>query len=58
MTILRRGFTSGILLAVLSGMTLERSVGAVSDDSFFTHLHTEKAMANVPFHPRGSVRSN
>ena len=51
MTILRRGFTIGILLAALSGMTLERSVGAVSDDSFFTHLHTEKAMANVTVSP-------
>ena len=51
MNILRRGFTIGILLAALSGMTLERSVGAVSDDSFFTHLHTEKAMANVTVSP-------
>ena len=51
MNILRRGFTIGILLAALSGMTLERSVGAVSDDNFFTHLHTEKAMANVTVSP-------
>jgi hypothetical protein len=51
MKILRRGFTIGILLAALSGMTLERSVGAVSDDNFFTHLHTEKAMANVTVSP-------
>jgi hypothetical protein len=51
MNILRRGFTIGILLAALSGMTLERSVGAVSDDNFFTHLHTEKVMANVTVSP-------
>ena len=51
MTILRHGFAIGILLAALSGMTLERSVGAVSDDNFFTHLHTEKAMANVTVSP-------
>jgi len=51
MTMLRRGFAIGILLAALSGMTLERSVGAVSDDNFFTHLHTEKAMANVTVSP-------
>ena len=51
MTMLGRGFAIGILLAALSVMTLERSVGAVSDDSFFTHLHTEKAMANVTVSP-------
>ena len=51
MNILRRGFTIGILLAALSGVTLERSVGAVSDDNFFTHLHTERAMANVTVSP-------
>jgi hypothetical protein len=50
MNILRRGFTFGILLAAL-GMKLERSVGAVSDDNFFIHLHTEKAMANVTVSP-------
>jgi copper transport protein len=32
-------------------MTMERSLGAVTDDSFFTHLHTEKAMANVTVSP-------
>jgi hypothetical protein len=52
MTILRRGLAIGILLAVgLSAVITERSVGAVSDDSFFTHLHTEKAMANVTVSP-------
>jgi hypothetical protein len=51
MNILRRGLAIGILLAAISGMTPERSVGAVSDDSFFTHLHTEKAMANVTVSP-------
>ena len=51
MNILRRGLAIGILLTAFSGMTLERSVGAVSDDGFFTHLHTEKAMANVTVSP-------
>src|SRR5262245_7795524 len=51
MNILRRGFAIGVLLAALSGMTMERSLSAVSDDSFFTHLHTEKAMANVTVSP-------
>ena len=51
MNILRRGFTIGMLLAALSGMTLERSVGAASEENFFTHLHTEKAMANVTVSP-------
>jgi hypothetical protein len=51
MNILRCALTIGILLAALSAMTPERSVGAVSDDSFFTHLHTEKAMANVTVSP-------
>ena len=51
MNILRYGLAVGILLACLSGMTMERSLGAVSDDDFFTHLHTEKAMANVTVSP-------
>src|SRR5262245_13046349 len=51
MNILRRGFAIGVLLAALSGVTMEGSAGAVSDDSFFTHLHTEKAMANVTVSP-------
>jgi hypothetical protein len=51
MNILRRTLAIGILLAALSGMTLERSAGAISDDNFFTHLHTEKAMANVTVSP-------
>jgi hypothetical protein len=51
MNILRRSFAIGILLAALSGMTPERSAGAISDDNFFTHLHTEKAMANVTVSP-------
>ena len=52
MNILRRGFTIGMLLAALSGMTLERSVGAAaSDENFFTHLHTKRAMANVTVSP-------
>ena len=51
MNILRHGLAVGILLAGLSGATMERSVGAVPDDSFFTHLHTDKAMANVTVSP-------
>jgi hypothetical protein len=51
MKILRRGLAIGILLAGLSGLTTERSLSAVSDDNFFTHLHTEKAMANVTISP-------
>jgi hypothetical protein len=51
MNILRRGLAIGILLTAFSGMMPQRSVGALSDDSFFTHLHTEKAMANVTVSP-------
>src|ERR1700756_3955284 len=51
MNILRYGLAIGILLAGLSSATMERSAGAVSDDNFFTHLHTEKAMANVTVSP-------
>ena len=51
MNVLRYGLAIGILLAGLSGATMERSAGAVSDDNFFTHLHTEKAMANVTVSP-------
>ena len=41
----------GILLAALAGMTMQRSAGAISDENFFTHLHTERAMANVTVSP-------
>jgi hypothetical protein len=51
MDMLRHGLAIGILLAGLSGTMMERSLGAVSDDNFFTHLHTEKAMANVTVSP-------
>ncbi|HKU08419.1 MAG TPA: hypothetical protein VJR30_20335 [Bradyrhizobium sp.] len=51
MNTMRRALAIGILLAGLSGIATERSVGAVSDDNFFTHLHTEKAMANVTVSP-------
>ena len=51
MNMLRHGLAIGFLLAGLSGMTMERSLGAVSDDDFFTHLHTQKAMANVMVSP-------
>jgi hypothetical protein len=42
---------AGILLVGLSGSAVERSAANVADDSFFTHLHTEKAMANVTLSP-------
>ena len=51
MNMLRRALAIGILLAGLSGMAMQRSVGAIADDNFFTHLHTEKAMANVTVSP-------
>jgi hypothetical protein len=51
MNMLRRALAIGILLTGLSGMAMQRSVGATSDDNFFTHLHTEKAMANVTVSP-------
>ena len=51
MNSLKRGLALGILLAGLSVMTIGGSAGAVSDDSFFTHLHTDKAMANVTVSP-------
>jgi hypothetical protein len=51
MNILRRHLVIGLLLAGLSALTMERSLSAVPDDSFFTHLHTEKAMANVTVSP-------
>lgn len=57
MNILRRHLAIGLLLAGLSALTMERSLSAVPDDSFFTHLHTEQAMANVTVSPAriGSV---
>jgi hypothetical protein len=51
MNMVRQGLAIGILLAGLCGVAMERSLGAVPDDSFFTHLHTEKAMANVTVLP-------
>ena len=51
MNMVRHGLAIGILLAGLSGIAMQRSLGAVPDDSFFTHLHTEKAMANVTVSP-------
>ena len=51
MNILRRHLVIGLLLAGLPALTMERSLSAVPDDSFFTHLHTEKAMANVTVSP-------
>ena len=51
MNMVRHGLAIGVLLAGLSGIAMQRSLGAVPDDSFFTHLHTEKAMANVTVSP-------
>jgi hypothetical protein len=51
MNMLRSGLAIGILLAGLSWAITERSAAAVSDDNFFTHLHTEQAMANVTVSP-------
>ena len=51
MNVVRQVLAIGIVLAGLSASAIERSVGAVSDDSFFTHLHTERAMANVTVSP-------
>jgi hypothetical protein len=51
MNMVRYGLAIGILLASLSAAATQRSFGAVADDSFFTHLHTEKAMANVTVSP-------
>jgi hypothetical protein len=38
-------------LVLLSCLTARPTVAATDDDSFFTHLHTEKAMANVTVSP-------
>jgi copper transport protein len=51
MNVLRRRVAIGLLLAGLCGLTMEPSLSAVPNDSFFTHLHTEKAMANVTVSP-------
>jgi copper transport protein len=42
---LRRLLTLGLVSRLLAGPA------AAADDSFFTHLHTEKAMANVTVSP-------
>jgi copper transport protein len=41
------GFGAAVAICLLTGAT----VAAPDDDSFFTHLHTEKAMANVTVSP-------
>lgn len=51
MNVLQRYLAIGILLVGLSGLTVGKSLSAVPDDSFFTHLHTEQAMANVTISP-------
>jgi hypothetical protein len=44
-------------LMMLSALALSVSPVAAADDNFFTHLHTDKAMANVTVSParRGPV---
>ena len=51
MNVARRGLTIATVLA------LGLSSAAAADDNFFTHLHTDKAMANVTISParQGSV---
>jgi copper transport protein len=44
-SVLRRLLTLGLVSCLLAGPV------AAADDSFFTHLHTEKAMANVTVSP-------
>lgn len=46
LTRLASGFVSAVVLAVLAA-----PAAAAGDDDFFTHLHTEKAMANVTVSP-------
>ena len=41
----------GLGVAVLLSMAATPLAAATDDDSFFTHLHTEKAMANVTVSP-------
>ncbi len=48
----RRNFT-GLAFAVAALLSIAATplAAATDDDSFFTHLHTEKAMANVTISP-------
>jgi len=41
----------GVSAAAALFLLTDAAVGAPEDDSFFTHLHTEKAMANVTVTP-------
>jgi len=54
-TLLRVAF--GILGMGLWCLVAGRPASASSDENFFTHLHTENAMANVRFHPGVSAQS-
>lgn len=48
----RRSITSLVLgTAALLSVVATPLVAATDDDSFFTHLHTEKAMANITVSP-------
>jgi hypothetical protein len=47
----RRELSLIICAAVTSCLAVASSAATVNDDDFFTHLHTEKAMANVTVSP-------
>ena len=49
----RRAFRSGLtrLASAIVCTVLLAAPAAAGDDDFFTHLHTEKAMANVTVSP-------
>ena len=47
----RKNFVIGIGAAVAVCLATDATVLASDDDSFFTHLHTEKVMANVTVSP-------
>lgn len=55
MTILAKGRQSGYVLGAFCSVALMFAAGgqtsAKEDDSFFTHIHTDKAMANVTVSP-------
>jgi hypothetical protein len=47
-----KGFASGVLGAIaLISVMVAPTAAATDDESFFTHLHTERAMANVTVSP-------
>ena len=50
------GVCRGLLM--LGALALGLAPAAAADDSFFTHLHTDKAMANVTVSPARRPRRN